>query len=183
MPCDAMAALLEAAGIRLMNKGASTSHGGGNRHGQPARQTQLAETGRNRRAVLLGFVVGIFGYLLLSFQQPAGWGEGLWAALALLLVPALAGLVVHRAQAKDRPLGSAFLAGMKSAGWAMLFYASITLIVLASRLGAADGGEQRLLAGLLVTCIYTLLAGVVAGLVNLALTRVAGRTNSHGTAP
>ena len=147
-----------------------------------SKQTQQDQSPRNRRAVMFGFFAALLGYLLLSGRQPAGWGEGLWAFLALLLVPALAGLIVNRKQAGDRPSRQAFFAGMKAAGWAMLFYASITLTVLANRIGRADGGGQAFLAGVLVTVVYTLVAGSVAGLVNVMLVRILTRSGQHGPA-
>ena len=160
---------------RRSNSHSHAAHGGSSRHAATVVQNSAELARRNRRAGMLGFLVAVVGYLLLSIQQPVGWGEGLWAALAFLLVPALGGLVVNLAQERNRASGKAFFAARKSVGWAMFLYAGITLIVLAIRVGSPDGG--MFLAGLVATVVYTILAGVVAGLVNLALTRVRANTN------
>ena len=149
------------------------------RHREALDSARASTSARNARAVWLGFLVAAVGYFALSAQQPAGWGVGLWAVLALLLVPALTGLTVSRFQTWARPPREAFFAAMKAVGWAMLFYATITLTVLAHRVDGPNGGE-RFLAGALVTLVYILVAGAAAGTVNLMLTRAATRKGSHG---
>jgi hypothetical protein len=164
--------------MRRTNNPPHASRGGEGHHGHVTSHASVVRATPNRRAVWVGFAAGIVGYLLLSYQQPAGWGEGLWAGFALLLVPAIAGFVVNRAQGQDRAPRQAFSAGMRAAGWAMLFYAFITLIVLARRVEGSGDGGQEFLAGLLVTVVYTLFAGTVAGIVNLTLTRIATNRGS-----
>ncbi len=141
-----------------------------------------AQTGQNARAVWLAFVLAGIGYLMLSSQQPAGWGVPLWLALALLLIPAIGGLAINRLQAAGRPVRQAFFAGMKGVGWAMFFYASITLTVLANRVGGAGNGGQEFLAGLLTVVACTLFAGSVAGCVNVLLIGLIPRRSENGPA-
>jgi hypothetical protein len=150
-----------------------------------ARKIRNAEKTRavpDRRGVWLGFAAAFLGYMVLSFQQPANWGEAIWAALAFLLIPALVGFVVNRTQRRDRPPTQAFFSGMKAAGIAMFLYASITLIVLANRVGRPDAVMQEFLAAVIVITVYSLLAGAAAGTVNAALTRLQTGRESDGTA-
>lgn len=150
------------------------------RHEQEIQHKRSAGKTRRGRAPWWGFAVAVAGYLILSLQQPAGWGEALWAALALLAVPAVSGFVANRAQAGTAPTGGPFFSAARGAGAAMLLYSAITLAVLAQRVGRPDGGTQVLLAGAIVTTVYTMLAGAIAGLVNVVLTRNAAGKATHG---
>ena len=164
------------------------SHGGSSAARRKAalansgRQSSTEKQGSNLRAVWLAFVVAGVGYLVLSQQQPAGWGVPLWAALAFLLIPALAGLAINRLQSPHRPPKQAFLAGMKGVGWSMFFYSSITLTVLANRVGGAGNVGEEFLAGLLTAIVFTLLAGCAAGLTNVLLTGMLSRRSDDGPA-
>lgn len=145
-------------------------------------QSSTEKNGRNLRAVWLAFVIAGIGYMVLSSQQPAGWGVPVWLSLALLLIPALAGLALNRLQAENRPPRQAFFAGMKGVGWAMFFYASITMTVVANRVGGAGNAGEEFLAGLLTTILFTLLAGAAAGLANVLLTRMLSKRSDNGPA-
>jgi hypothetical protein len=153
------------------------------RQAQEIRRAEAARAGGGRLAVWAGFGIACIGYLVLSFQQPAGWGEGVWAALAFLLIPALAGLVMSRIQRGSEPLARAFFSAMKGVGRAMLLYAAITLIVLAHRVGRPDAAAHEFIAAAIVVVVYSVAAGAVAGLVNLMLTRLAMRKENDGPAP
>lgn len=146
------------------------------------RQATAETHGSNLRAVWLAFAIAGIGYLVLSQQQPAGWGVPLWASLALLLIPALAGLAVNRLQAAQRTARQMFFGGMKGVGWAMFFYSSITLIVLANRVGGAGSGGEEFLAGLLTAIVFTIVAGSVAGLTNVLLSGMLPRRSDDGPA-
>ena len=73
-----------------------------------------------------------------------------------------------------------FFAGMKGVGWAMFFYSSITLIVLAKRVGGAGSAGEEFLAGLLTAIVFTLIAGSAAGLTNLLLGTMLSRRSDDG---
>src|SRR5689334_18399596 len=126
--------------MRSAGAHAGQQHGGGRRRGQPGRQSQKVQLARNRWAVWCGFLAAVIGYAILAIRQVS-----FSPPFALVVVPALAGLIINRIQASDRPPRQAFFAGLKGVGWAMLFYASISLTLLANGLGSTEGGGQRFL--------------------------------------
>lgn len=152
------------------------------RHGAGEPYPTPGTPSRDKRAFWLGFFVCAIGYFFLSFQQPAGWGQLLWAFLAFGLVPGIAGAVIWFTQGSRTELRSTFMRGLKAVGCAMFLYTGVTLMVLASRVGRPDGGAQVALVWFLVTGTYTLLAGCVAGCVNMLLSRIAALRDNHGSA-
>jgi hypothetical protein len=123
-----------------------------------------------RWSVLAGLGAGILGYGILSFQQPPGWTVPVWAVLAFLVVPGMAGWATGRLLGRDRLPRDRFRAGVSAGGLAMALYTAITLIVLQQRIHTEIGSGQTFLVGCLVTLVYAALAGVVAGLVSARVT-------------
>ncbi len=131
------------------------------------RQTPTRKPGR--ASAWGGFCLGLLGYLLVSVREPLEWRMPVWIILAFVVVPGLVGWVAGLGQVPER--GICFRAGLRTAGWAMFLYASLTLIVLSHRIPADAGSGQEFWAGLLVSVVYALLAGTVAGLVSMAAGR------------
>lgn len=158
------------------------SHQTVERHASAIRNAENAGHKPRGSGAWWGFAVAAIGYFLLSLQQPAGWGEAVWVCLAFILIPALVGVVVNRGQGPNRPPNRAFFSSAKPAGFAMFLYTSITLMVLAARMDRPDAHGEEFLTGLIVTCVYTLVAAAAAGTVNLMLTTMAARRDNHGPA-
>lgn len=121
---------------------------------------------RGRGAAWLGFWLGLLLYLLLSMQQPDGWRMPLWILLAFGIIPGLIGLLVGWKQGPEPTVPMKFWAGLKSAAWAMAFYAFLNSTVLLVRLHQPDSNGARFLAVLLTTVVYALIAGCVSGAVS-----------------
>jgi hypothetical protein len=123
-----------------------------------------------------GLVLGFLGYLLLSVQQPLGWTLPLWILLAFLVIPGIVGVLIGSAHGPAQTAREIFRMGMKGAGWPMAFYTAVTLLILSPRLVRMENIGQEFLAGALVTLVYALLAGGVAGLASMMTAkRTAGR--------
>jgi hypothetical protein len=119
---------------------------------------------RGRGAAWVGFWLGLLAYLLLSMQQPLGWGILVWVLLAFLIVPGLIGLLIGKKLGAEPTAPMKFWAGLKGVAWAMAFYAFLNPILLLGRLNVEGENGARLFAVLLVTVVFALLAGGVAGL-------------------
>lgn len=117
----------------------------------------------------LAFGLGILAYLILSVQQPPAWRVPVWAALAFLAVPATVGFTAGKIAGRGTPAPTRFRAGMSAGGWAMFWYAAITLFMLHARMNSGAPAGEVFLAGAFVTIVYSLLAGLVAGLVSAKL--------------
>lgn len=132
------------------------------RHSIDARKKK--SRGVLRKSAWGGFAVAGIGYLILSFQQPPAWGIPVWAALAFLLVPAGAGYAASRIQGPGIEGQARFAAAMRGVGWAMFFYTLLSLFVLLLRMGGEGRGAQVGLVIFVLSVVYALLAGGVAGL-------------------
>jgi hypothetical protein len=139
-----------------------------------ARLTKTVDAGlagqkkKSGKASWIGPLVAIAGYLVLSFRQPPGWTLPLWAILAFVVVPGLTGYAVGKLLGPETAPGARFRSAMWGAGFAMFFYTAISLILLRVRIDS-DGGSTVVQVGFFVTCLYTLLAGTVAGFVSAKL--------------
>lgn len=133
------------------------------------RQAQATGNRRVRRSGWVGLAVGLLGYLLLSAEQPPGWTVPGWIFLAFLVVPGVVGLATGRLQGWEQPPGARFRAAMRAGGIAMALYTGFTLIVLRQRIHTNTDSGQIFLAGCLVTLVYAVLAGLVAGFVSARL--------------
>ena len=119
----------------------------------------------------MGFFLGIFLYVGLSFRTPLQWTQPVWFLLAFLVVPALVGLVNGLKKYKPRSAGQGFRMSFYAGAWAMFLYAGINMMIAHSRVGSGGNAAASLLAGLLVAIIYALIAGVVAGAVCAAIVK------------
>ncbi len=127
-----------------------------------AEMTQ-AQRRRTKAAPWAGFGLCAVGYLILSIQQPDGWGVWVWRALALVGLPLFAGVLVGKMMGPDSHGQWRFHGAAKAGAWAMGLYAVITLLVLRSRIGSGPSSEQTVLIIGVVAVAYALVAGLVAG--------------------
>lgn len=127
---------------------------------ESARQTRLRQGARGGKR---GFWVALLCYLLISLQQPRGWGMPLWIFLAFLLAPGFVGLVVGQQQKILAAPGHSFWSAFKSAFWVTAFYTIIHLILLGGSHSAAANKGQEGIAVVIATLTYALVSGLVAG--------------------
>ena len=130
---------------------------------------------RGRRGPWAGFAIAGIGYLLLSVQQPPAWTIPVWAALALGVVPAIAGLATGRWQGPERAPRRRFWDAARAAGGAMFLYSGLSLPAVRHRFSTGAEMGDALLVGVFVTLVYGALAGAVAGLVSALLAGRQGR--------
>jgi len=117
------------------------------------------------------------GYLLVALQQPRGWGVAVWAVLAFLLVPGLAGLVGGLKVGRVGTRKAHFRQAYWAVAWVMATYAGLNLMILRARFtGSGFGGA--LLVWVFVTAVYATVAGIVAG---LGASLITGRSRQEST--
>ena len=108
--------------------------------------------------------VGALGYCILAIRQPAEWPTAVWAALALIAVPLLAGYAAGRASGMDSPPRSRFWKGFWAVGFAMFWYTAISLMYLRTRVAFGGRSEDIFLVGFFVSAVYAVIAGVFGGI-------------------
>jgi hypothetical protein len=157
-------------------------------HGAPQNQTQwlatsiqtLAESQQRRvqGGGGRGIVVGFVGYLIVSLQQPLGWGQPLWIFLAFLLVPSMVGLAVGLQQKTAHAPVASFWNACRGCGTVMGLYSMLHLILIGGPHSDGANAGQELIAGLLTILLFALIAGLVAGTVSATIVgmRVKERT-------
>jgi hypothetical protein len=120
--------------------------------------------------ILIAVALPVFAYLVMSVAQPSAYGQTLWAALALAVVPLLTGVAMAKLVGGGGR-GTMFVRSFLVAGSAMGLYTAINLIIVRSRIAEPADSMALFLVGSTVTVLYALCAGLVAGIVSAALTK------------
>lgn len=127
----------------------------------------------------VGFFGAALAYLFLFFIPLS---SVVHKVVALLIVPACCGWVIGRMMGFDAGARERFRRGAKMAGYAMFWYAIVSLIWLRTRypMGAETG--QVFWLWLMVSLAYGVAAALVAGTVSAKLTWLGAKETSHGSA-
>ena len=109
-------------------------------------------------------IVPLVGYGILCAFTPYEVGVGLWAAIALVILPGVSGLILHSigaAVSTNRRATRGFSVN------AVLFviYAIVNMAMIHDRITAPSAGLGALPAMLMAALGYGLVAGVVGGLI------------------
>jgi hypothetical protein len=122
-----------------------------------------------RSSVRICFVIALVGYAILSLKQPLGWTMPTWIALAFVIIPGIAGLIVGRRHAGERTRSLAFMDGARGGAFAMACYTGIHVFMLADNL-QKDSNQlvDEWVAAFVAVIVFSIIAGAVAGLISVA---------------
>jgi hypothetical protein len=128
------------------------------------KENEAGKVSLNRIGLALG--VAVFGYAILSFQQPPEWGPVIWGLAAFFLLPCFVGVLA----------GTSIVSGRSTPQrsrrfWRAFFITSITVAVY-SLVGMAlsrhkmqsSDKSMDFVVFLFVAVVYAAVAGVVSGI-------------------
>jgi len=121
----------------------------------------------------IGFLIAAVGYGILAFRSPGAWGVGLWATLALLIIPILGGLAIGGRGYISWRIAACF----RGIGLPMAVYTLIGAFIARHRVQSAPGSGME--AILPITILYCLAATVAALAANLLRDLAAKRQPSQ----
>ncbi|MBI5833637.1 MAG: hypothetical protein HZB16_15155 [Armatimonadetes bacterium] len=153
---------------------AHASHAAPNEHVHLShRHTSRLEAARSgeRAERRVALAVACLGYLVLATRNPRVWGQGLWAALALLAVPAVAGVAAGLVAEARSDFGERLRRAAGGVGWAMGGYALVSMTMVRARMGS--GTSSALLTIPVVAGVLAVAAGLVGGLCAAGVSRLA----------
>ena len=130
---------------------------------------EAKQSKQRRGSFWMGLFLSLCAYLLLALQQPLDWGIPLWMLLGFFCIPVLTGYVVGRKQGFDQGAKARFGAAFRANGLAMFLYTSLSLMFVHADIGSGGNSTMVFLVGLVVSVVYGILAGCVAGIASAKL--------------
>ena len=141
------------------------------KHKPPKEEAKSAGGGGCWLSLICYWLLGYFITL-----TPAGIG---WWLLFVLVIPVWIGAIAARGTSRMDTPGQRFRKGFWTCGIPMFVYVGIRLMVAHHRVGPSGNAGGEFFAGLVAACVYTLSAGIVAGLTGMMWHRQAGQTGSE----
>jgi hypothetical protein len=129
--------------------------------GQSYRPTPTADVLFNQRCVP-ALLIPVIGFGILSAFTPFEIGVGLWAAIALFVLPGIIGLIIHsigHSVSTNQRAKRAFILNLV----AFVIYGIVSMSIIHDRIQAPVDGFGVLPAMLVSAIGYGFVAGVVAG--------------------
>lgn len=122
-----------------------------------------------------GCALAVVCYGFMAFLLSLTPARFLWWMLVVLVLPILIGAVAVKGTSHiDTPV-ERFRKGFWTCGIPMFVYVAISLMLAHHKVGPSGSAGGEFFAGLIAACLYTLLAGIVAGVTGMMLYRQAGR--------
>ena len=114
-----------------------------------------------------GFVLAAVCYCFLVFLPSQTPARVSWWLLAIVIIPVLTGALAAKGTNKMDTPGQRFANGFWMCGRAMFLYTAVILMVTHSKVGGNGNALTVLFISALVACVYTSLAGIMAGLAGI----------------
>lgn len=128
-------------------------------------ESEAADIRDSARAPWYGFAVAAVLYLIMYIKPPSAWTIPVWAALALIVIPLIAGYATayfygFRCDRMER-----FWVSAKPVGFAMAGYSIIGIMAAFHKIALSPDPDAggHFMAGFLATIVYAAIAFAIAG--------------------